>query len=71
VLQRKIVVNEIHSLFSNNKTSFANHKDRSIGTLLHGSEPQEDTSLIFRRKLEIFTIQLRKVTETKTSKRQN
>jgi len=40
-------INKIHSLLDNNKSSITNHKNRSVGILLQGSEPQEDTSLNF------------------------
>ena len=38
-------MNKVHSLLSNSKSSITNHKNRSVGILLQGSEPQEDTSL--------------------------
>ena len=38
-------MNKVHSLLSSSKLSIANHKNRSVGILLQGSEPQEDTSL--------------------------
>jgi len=40
-------MNKVHSLLNNSKTSMTNHKNRSVGILLQGSEPQEDTSLNF------------------------
>ena len=40
-------MNKVHSLLNSSKTSMTNHKNRSVGILLEGSEPQEDTSLNF------------------------
>jgi len=40
-------MNKVHSLLNNSKTSITNHKNRSVGILLQGSEPQEDNSLNF------------------------
>ena len=41
-------INKVHSLLNNSKTLVTNHKNRSVGILLQGSEPQEDTSLIMK-----------------------
>jgi len=68
VLEMGIDVDEIHSLSCNSEASIVKHKDGSVSALHWGSEPQEDTSLILRRKLEIFTIQLKNVSEAKTSR---
>jgi len=40
-------MNKVHSLLKNSKTSMTNHKNRSVGILLQGSEQQEETSLNF------------------------
>jgi len=40
-------MNKVHSLLNNSKTSMTNHKNRSVGILLQGSEPRKDTSLNF------------------------
>ena len=45
--KREESMNKVHSLLNNSKSSMTNHKNRSVGILLHGSEPQEDTSLNF------------------------
>ena len=45
--KREESMNKVHSLLNNSKSSMTNHKNRSVGILLHGSEPQEDTSLKF------------------------
>jgi len=42
-------LNKVHSLLNNSKSSMTNHNNRSVGILLQGSEPQEDTSLNFER----------------------
>jgi len=42
--QRDEDMNQVHSLLNNSKKSMTNHKSRSVGILLQGSEPQEDTS---------------------------
>jgi len=36
---------KVHSLLDNNKSSMTNHKNRSVGVLLEGSDAQEETSL--------------------------
>jgi len=38
-------INKVYSLLNNSKSSQTNHKNRSVGVLLQGTNPQEDTSL--------------------------
>jgi len=38
-------INKVYSVLYNSSLSMTNHKNRSVGVLLQGSEPQEDTSL--------------------------
>jgi len=43
--KREEGMNKVHSLVDNIKSSITIHKNRSVGILLYGSEPQEDKSL--------------------------
>jgi len=45
--KREEGMNKVHSLLNNSKSSMTNHKNRSVGILLKGSETQEYTSLNF------------------------
>ena len=62
-------MNEIHGLFRHHEPPIANQKSRSIGAVTQGSKPEKHTSLILGGKLEIPSIQLAKIPDTKTSKR--
>jgi len=62
-------MNKIHGLFRHHDPPIANQKNRSIGAVIQGCEPEKHTSLILGGQLEILSIQLAEIPNTKISKR--